>query len=74
MNIYLLQSSATGWDAYRGFVIIAKDEEEARKLANEEASRYNGENAFLSPKDTCELLGKSIYVHSQIVLEDFING
>ena len=72
MNLYVLRMEDVGWDQYRGFVVAAEDEAEARRIAQDRAENYDQD--FLND-GTCELIGvASGYATSGIILSDYKNA
>lgn len=41
MNLYVLKMEDVDWDQYRGFVVAAEDEAEARQIAQDRAENYD---------------------------------
>jgi len=58
MNIYVLtQDTVTGYDTFRGAVVIAEDEEAARNTLPED---WADEDTWAKPEDVkAELIGKA---------------
>lgn len=74
MNFYVLTLHRTreNWDIARGFVVQARDEDEARYHASENAGGEGGQ-AWLNRSDSdCELLtGEG---NARVILRDFKAG
>ena len=70
MNIYKVRAGTGEWGETAGVVVIASNEENARKLASEECGR-EGEEPWLNAN--CELIGTTIENDEQekIVLVDY---
>lgn len=72
MNLYVLKMEDVDWDQYRGFVVAASDEAEARRIAQDRAENYD--QNFLT-NGTCEMVGvASAFSTSGIILSDYKNG
>ncbi len=71
MNLYVLRMEDVGWDEYRGFVVAAEDEAEARRIAQDRADEFDTGQDFLT-NGTCEMIGvASGYATSGIILSDY---
>lgn len=77
LNIYLLSNlEGAGYDQYDGFVVIAPNEESARKLVKREGS-LGLPKAFWQNQDksSCERIGTAEKGQKQgIILSDFNRG
>ncbi len=72
MNLYVLKMKDVDWDQYRGFVVAAEDEAEARQIAQGRADDFDQD--FLNG-GTCDLVGlASLDVTSGIILSDYKNA
>lgn len=72
MNLYALRMENVGWDQFRGFVVAAADEAEARVFAQDCADDFGQD--FLND-GTCELIGvASNEVTSGIILSSYKNA
>jgi len=84
MKIYILRpiciennNPFEGYDKVFGFVIRAKNESEARKIANQNAGNENGSLGVKNPwldinYSTCEVLSKT--GESEVIMSDFVSG
>jgi len=59
MKIYLLKRRECGWDEYSARVIIAKNEQRAREIANENIG-YEGQIWADASRVTCKIVEKKI--------------
>jgi len=72
MLFKLTRKGETDWDEYRGFVVRAKNEYEARELASKEDNSCGG-NLWTHPgKTDCEAIDPN--GPPEVILEDFIAG
>ena len=68
----IITTKEFGWDDYKGFVIRAKTEQEARNLAVEVGQYSNGSVFLDSQKSKCKEIKKQ--GTAEIILESFNAG
>ena len=61
-----------GWDCAYGFVVRAKDEAHARKLASEQAGDEGADAWLLPSRSTCEEL--TTRGEQEVILRSFVAG
>ena len=73
MNIYIIKrTDAIGWDEYEGFVVVAKNEQEAREIASKEAADEGEDIWFNHAYTRCEVV--DTLVGPRVVLSSFNAG
>ena len=76
LNLYkLTQNKNDGWDVFKGFVISAKSEQQAKEITMQR-TRNNEYNVWVSDtKDIkCQYIGNYKFKTPKIILEDFNAG